>query len=130
VWGGAALHRAKSDSQLPQLATKDSSRASSESEEAKPVVVAEDLEDLLRQSMPKSPPTQPTSFADGEQRPVTFRDPRALRQVATRSAQHTVRSCPCEHSGRVGACRRERCVLGSCLPGATSSQNAGFWCSA
>jgi hypothetical protein len=66
-----------SDSQLPNLATIGS-RASSESEETKPVIVAEDLEEVLRQSMPKTPPANRYSL--DEERPGV-RDPRSQQRV-------------------------------------------------
>lgn len=88
---GAGMHRAKSDSLLPHLAAIGS-RSSSESEETKPVVVAEDLEEVLRQSMPKAAPPLRSSFAEGEQR-TAFRDAHATAPLPSQLGQKRVRPC-------------------------------------
>lgn len=89
----AGFHRARSDSQLPHLAAIGSQSSSSESEEAKPLVVAGDLEEVLRQSMPRSPPAPAhrNSFAEGEQR-TTFRDSHTAQQAVSQLVQQRVRS--------------------------------------
>lgn len=111
--GVTGFHRAKSDSQLPHLATIGS-QSTSESEDTKPVVVAEDLEEVLRQSMPKTPPAHRNSFAEGEQR-TPFRHSKSAHQVSSQSSQQKVRSVH-RTLQKVGLCMWAQAWSGKKLP--------------
>ena len=110
----AGMHRAKSDSLLPHLATIGSD-SSSESEDTKPVVVAEDLEEVLRQSMPKVSPVHRNSFAEGEQR-AAFRDSHTAPQLPSQLGRKRVRPCHC---------LAERLATGDVVQDAVRQETAG-----